>query len=74
MPIISAKIIRPIKKRLCEGCYQPIEIGSPCLRLYGNAHHGDLKYAVYLHPKCTQDKNYKIVAAKKKMEEQNASV
>lgn len=64
--IISAKIIKPRKERLCDSCYKVILRGTPTLLLYGMAEVGDPPYAVYLHPECDQSKEPKIIDAKKK--------
>ncbi len=68
MPIVSAIVIKPIKERLCETCFEEIEIGSPCLRIYGSAAEGDLNTVIYVHLDCTQSNHHKILAAKKRFE------
>jgi hypothetical protein len=64
--LISARIVKPRRFRVCEECKGMIV--TKALRLYGAAESGDKPYVVWTHPDCTVWSDPKILKAKETLQ------
>lgn len=60
--LISARMVKPRKFRVCEMCEGMIV--TQALRLYGAAESCDKPYVIWIHPECTDWSDPKILKAK----------